>query len=476
MLKPEECETDFSPTEWCDVVILGGGLCGLYAAHKLTSRGLRALVLEKEPYFGGLAAGHRFGENWYDLGIHLFHETDREIFADFCSLLGSAHLAVAKDLRIRWGKRTYRYPLQTRDMATGFPLWRLVQFSVGLVYSQAVGKMSNRPPANAEEALVKLYGGPLYRFFFREFTERYWSRHPRELSAGFVSTKMPRLSAVDFLYRLVNSLGLRNASVRTTESALLNEPLHYSPSGAETLPRRLREVIHEQGGQLLSGCRLKRLLVESEQVTAVDFETSGSTYRVKTGHVISTIPICDLVTLIEPAASPDVVEAANALKYRAVVVYGLLVRKTRCFEGIAMYFRERIFHRVSEPKNAGLLVFPEDCTILLVEMTCEVEDEKWRGTEAARQRVLRDLEAEAICSHDDVIEMHVIRAETAYPIFALGFEASLERIMNWTASLGNLQSTGRQGAFAYPNMEGAMRMGARAAEKVLNCMPLAASA
>lgn len=476
MLKPQECETNSSPIESFDAVVLGGGLCGLYAAHKLTSRGLRVLVLEKEPYLGGLAAGHRFGENWYDLGIHLFHETDREIFGDFCALLGSEHLAVNKDLRIRWGKRTYRYPLQTRDMIAGFPAWRLFQCSIGLVCAQVAGKVRHRSPANAEEALIQLYGGPLYRFFFRDFTERYWSRHPRELSASFVSTKMPRLSAVDFLSRFVNSPGLRNVSVRATESALLNEPLHYSQTGAETLPRRLREVINEQGGQLLSRCKVQRLLVEHDQVSAVDFESSGSTFRVRAGHVISTIPICDLVALVEPTAPPDVVEAATALKYRAIVVYGLLVRKSRCFEGIAMYFRERIFHRVSEPKNAGLRVTPEDCTILLVEMTCELDDEKWRGTDAARERVLRDLEGEAVCGHEDVIEMHVVRAETAYPIFALGFEASLKRIKEWTASLGNLESTGRQGAFAYPNMEGAMRMGAKAAESVFNCVPMATSA
>ena len=45
-----------------DVVILGGGVCGLYAARRLTQAGMRVSIVEKESRFGGLAAGIKIGQ------------------------------------------------------------------------------------------------------------------------------------------------------------------------------------------------------------------------------------------------------------------------------------------------------------------------------------------------------------------------------------------------------------------------------
>ena len=58
-------------------------------------------------------------------------------------------------------------------------------------------------------------------------------------------------------------------------------------------------------------------------------------------------------------------------------------------------------------------------------------------------------------------------AAFGYPVFALGFEPHLARVLDWVKSIPNLQSAGRQGAFQYPNMHKAMRMGAAAAGAVM---------
>ena len=60
------------------VVILGGGVCGLYAARVLAGRGVPVTVVEKEDVFGGLALSRRIGNNYYDLGVHMLHAYDRE--------------------------------------------------------------------------------------------------------------------------------------------------------------------------------------------------------------------------------------------------------------------------------------------------------------------------------------------------------------------------------------------------------------
>ncbi len=62
-----------------------------------------------------------YGNNWYDLGVHMFHMHDKEIFEDIKVLMGMKELEVDLDARIKWASGSYRYPLQFQDMIKGIP-------------------------------------------------------------------------------------------------------------------------------------------------------------------------------------------------------------------------------------------------------------------------------------------------------------------------------------------------------------------
>ncbi|MDA9983397.1 hypothetical protein N9H39_11910, partial [Gammaproteobacteria bacterium] len=121
-----------------------------------------------------------------------------------------------------------------------------------------------------------------------------------------------------------------------------------------------------------------------------------------------------------------------------------------------------------EPKNAGLQTCPPDHTVLIVEMTCDIGDGRWRGDVDTKKQLFDELEQEGVCSADQIVEQHILRCPEAYPIFALGFEQHLDTVVDYLKPVTTLCSTGRQGAFCYPNMHGAMRMGAEAARAILD--------
>ena len=451
------------------VVVLGGGPCGLYAARVLTRGGLPVTVLDKGATPGGLGTSHRRGDNWYDMGCHMLHEADVEIYRDIMSIMGEESIPVQLDARIRWAGSFYRYPLQFQDMIKAFPPLTLVRYCIGLLAAQLRNALVPRSPANAEDALKILYGAPLYGFFFRDFTHRYWGIHPRGLSASFITAKMPRLSAVDVLKRALAKVGIKERGVRAVDSALLDETLHYSRTGAEAMPRCLARAVAQDGGTFIQNAEVARILRDagSGRVAAVRYRIGDALHELPCDECISTIPVPHLIQRSEPLPPPAVLQAATHIRYKPIAIYGLLVKKSRCLDAIYVYYRDRIFHRVGEPKNAGLVVRPPDHTVLIVETTCEIDDDKWRGAPETRERIYADLERENICRRDEIVEVHVIRSETGYPIFALGFESHLETLKAWIDTIPNLQSVGRQGGFTYPNMHGAMRMGARAAEIVL---------
>ena len=457
-------------TDKRQVAILGGGPCGLYAARVLSRAGITATVLERATLPGGLATAQRFGDNWYDLGCHMLHEFDQEIYEDIMGMMGDESIPVQLSAKIRWSGKFYRYPLQFQDMIKGLPLHTLAYYGAGLIYEQV--RQSVRPwePRNAEDALIQLYGKPLYRFFFEQFTHRYWGIHPTGLSVTFIKDKMPRLSAVDVLKKLFSG-GEKKAKqgkgVEAVPSALRDETLHYSRSGAEAMPRNLAQAVTDNGGQVILGAEVTRVVLDGSRVSHILYNKDGSEHRLNCDECISTVPLPRLVQITEPAPSPTVTQAAGQLRYKPIAVYGLLVNKERCLDALYIYYRDRMFHRVGEPKNAGLAVQPADHTVLIIETTCEVGDARWQGEDSAKQQLYDDLEAEGICSRDDIVETHVLRSDTGYPIFSLGFEPHLNAVREWLTGIDNLQSDGRQGGFKYPNMHTAMRLGADAAQVVL---------
>jgi protoporphyrinogen oxidase len=450
-------------------VILGGGPCGLYAARVLTRAGYPVTVLDKGAQPGGLATSHQRGQNWYDMGCHMLHEFDAEIYADIMDLMGEESIPVELNAKIRWAGAFYRYPLQPKDMLRGIPFLTLCYYICGLFAAQLRSKLVPWIPKNAEEALIMLYGQPLYEFFFKGFTERYWGMHPRKLSATFITTKMPRLSAVDVFKKWLAKFGIKDNTIRAVDSALSEETLHYSRTGAEAMPRAISVAVQNAGGIVIQGATVTRLLRHetSHRIIAVCYEKDGEEHRVDCAECISTIPLPHLAQRVEPTLPHGLLEAASQIRYKPIAIYGLLVKKPKCIDALYIYYRDRAFHRVGEPKNAGLTVKPADHSVLIVETTCEVGDEKWTGSAEFKERVLSDLEAENICQREDVVEMHILHSETGYPIFALGFEPHVEKLKHWVSTVPNLQTAGRQGAFTYPNMHSAMRMGAKAAQVVM---------
>jgi protoporphyrinogen oxidase len=449
------------------ILVLGGGVCGLYAAKTLLAKGFRVTILEKEELAGGLARGNERNGNYYDLGVHMLHEHDQEIFEEMKKIMGDERIEVPLDAKIRWADGFYRYPLQFGDMLHGIPIFTLISSVLGLFWSQLYYKIFPQDPRDAEEALIQLYGNPLYEFFFREFTHRYWGLHPQDISARFVTTKMPRLTAVDVFKKALAMIGIKEREGhRAVESALLEERLHYSRKGSEAMPRLFAKAIREAGGEIVLQAQVSQIHHDGRRVEKVSYRTPDGERKIECDECISTIPLPALIRGLTPDAPPEVVHAAKSLHYKAIAIYGLLVNKPKVIDAQYIYYRNRVFHRVGEPKNAGLEITPSDHTVLIVETTCEVGDPKWKGLDYIREAVANDLEAEGICYRDDIVEWHLLRSPYGYPIFHRGYETHFDRIFDHIGEFENLESVGRNGGFCFPNMHGAMRIGADTAERV----------
>lgn len=451
------------------VIVLGAGVCGLYTARTLVDQDVEVTLVERLDTVGGLAAGYEINGNYYDVGVHHLHMFDKEIFEDILSIVGDRMHPVELNAKVKHGNGFRKYPLEFADLLLGIPPWTLSYCVSGLLKQQLQNKIRQPEPQNAEEALIQLYGRPLYNYFFKDFTHRYWGIPPTQLSATFVKRKMPRLSAVDVIKNWLSKLGVQEDEEMTVESAVRKETLYFSNIGASMMPTGIAEYIRENGGRVVLDAEVTSVQTNNDQITGITYEQEGVAHALECDACISTIPINVLARIMQPQPPEPVVAATEFIRYKAIAVYGFLVNREHVFdETLYTYFRDRSFHRISEPKNSGVTITPPDHTTLLVELTCNVGDERWRGDESAIQEVIRDMETEELLRADEIEEVHVLNTEYGYPVFELGFEPHLDQLQDYVSRFDNLRSTGRQGGFCYPNMHTAMRMGAEAAEELLD--------
>lgn len=319
------------------LTILGGGVCGLYAAHQALKLGAEVSLFEKESSFGGLAAGHQIDGNWFDLGVHMLHAFDKEVFQVCKEAMAEERVEVPLKSHIKWGGRLYHYPLRGRDILAGIPPFTLSRCLTGLLLAEFESRFPNRPPGeDAESALIKLYGAPLYEFFFEDFTHRYWGIHPRQLSAEFVRRKMPRLSALDVLKNLLEKLRLAQPR-DATEGALRFETLHYSRTGSETLPRSLACQIAKKGAQLHSNSPILRISHKDNFITSI--ETKQGQHGSSGTKFLSTIPLPLLVSSLSYSSCFD----PCCSQFLALQTYDRirLPRKKRTMYGSIVYLLSR---------------------------------------------------------------------------------------------------------------------------------------
>lgn len=450
-----------------DAAILGAGISGLYAALKLARAGRSVVILEQEDHPGGLASSIQAGDNHFELGINLLEGTNPDVLMDVKALLGDQRIEVRPEERIRWGKGYLAYPLSLGDLAKGMPFHKFMGGVAGMMGAKLWRQWFPKPPKNAEQSLQQRYGGAFYQSYFREFTEKHWDTPLNQISPKFIEQKFPRLSALDGMRRMLDEgAGSANGAA----------PLcHYATTGTHALIQAMLLEIQALGGKLICRAEVTGVTVENNLLQSVTWRETDSDPEEPVFHTmpcqtcVTTIPVRALVKAFGTQAPAQFHASSLHLRYRPTVVYACLVRKEKCLDALTIRFRDRIFHRLSEPKHAGMQMSPGH-TILLIETTPEINSQTWHGEEEIWTAIMLDLKAEEICNRDDVVQRHVLRGENAFPVYRKDFEEHRDKVFGYFRRIENLECAGATGLFAYASMDQAMASAADAAQRLLVTM------
>jgi protoporphyrinogen oxidase len=434
------------------VVIVGAGPGGLTAAYLLTKRGERPVVLEADDVVGGISRTV-VREGWrFDLGGHRFFTKVPEVEVLWHEILPEGDFMLRPRMsRIYYEGKYYDYPLKAGNALRNLGLWEAMRCGLSYLWARI------RPPkdeSNYENWLVTRFGWRLYRTFFKTYTEKVWGVPAADMPADWAAQRVKNL---DLRKAVINAvLPKRNQTDITT----LIEEFQYPKYGPGMMWEMCADKVQVAGGILEMGAQLTGITVEDGRAVAATYRQRGTEHSVPASHVVSTMPMRELVHTITPPPPPEVLAAADDLHYRDYLTVALILPEARGFPDNWIYIHAADVGvgRIQNYGSWSPYLVKDGRTCLGLEYFVFEGDAMWTASDEELIALgTRELISLGLATGGDVEHGYVVRVPKAYPYYDSAYKANVETIRKWIETAApNIYPVGRNGMHKYNNQDHSM--------------------
>ena len=174
---------------------------------------------------------------------------------------------------------------------------------------------------------------------------------------------------------------------------------------------------------------------------------------------------------LDPPAPPSVQAAAAKLRYRDLVVVGLITSQEQPFPDNWIYLHDPSI-QAGRVQNFGAwspaMVKPGS-TCLGVEYFCFEGDAVWEMSDVeAVDLATRELASIGLIDASCVVDGVKVRVPKAYPMYDLSYEEAVQAVRTYLSSFDNLHPCGRNGLHRYNNQDHSMWTAALASLNALD--------
>lgn len=440
------------------VIVLGAGPAGLTAAWQLVKKGYQVHLLEKAERVGGFSASFEWKGFILDYGSHIFHVKEGDVFPIVESFFDGDLLKKKRNIGTLVRGKYLKYPFEFYNLITKLNPFFTARIVFDFLMASLIYKFIHVPDDSFESWGIKRFGKTLYNFCFGNYTEKVWGIPPRLISPKFAAKKIKGLDFKSIISKIFGGKG--------EEQEIYWEDSVYPEKGSGQLFDRMAADFTLRGGDLHLNAKVTRINHADWRTTSVMFSQDGHEYCIDGDFIISTIPIRNLILMMNPPYGDYITCTAKRLKYRAIIFVYLVLEVEQVSEVFWTYLLDSRFkfNRVTEQGNLSRKTCPDGKTVLCFEICCNTRDEIWKySEEELKEMVLADIEGIRIIDPTKIIDCHIKKLDEAYAICHLNYEYHLKDLIEHLSNFENLLSTGRQGLFLQNDMHDSMVMGLDAA-------------
>src|SRR5687767_4865324 len=205
-------------------------------------------------------------------------------------------------------------------------------------------------------------------------------------------------------------------------------------------------------------------------VSVVSEAADGARTEYPCDHVISSMPISQMLQAIEPPAAESAVAAADELRYRDFLTVALVVPEEYSFPDnwIYVHSKEVQVGRIQNFGSWSPYLVKEGRTCLGLEFFVFEGDETWNKPDAELiEQGKRELGILGLVDPTKVEAGYVVRMPKAYPFYDEHYKANVARIVEWlNVHASNVYPVGRNGMHRYNNQDHSMFTAMLTAENI----------
>jgi protoporphyrinogen oxidase len=445
-------------TDVPEIVIIGAGPAGLTAAYMLTKRGVTATVLEADDVVGGISrTAERDG--WrFDIGGHRFFTKVKAVEDVWFEILGPDDFLRRPRLsRIYYRGKFYDYPIAPMNMLRNLGFVESVRCVGSYLWSRV------RPPKDTttlEGFVVSRFGRRIYGHFFKTQSEKVWGVPCTEIQADWGAQRIKNLSFVRAAAEALTPKWLRRRRRAEKQVTSLIEEFNYPKYGPGMMWERCAEIVTAHGTKVLHNAKVSEVRHEDGRAVAVIAETDGVPSQYDCTHVISSMPITDLLRSMRPHVPDHVVAAADALRYRDHITIALVVPESDSFPDNWIYINDPEV-KVGRVQNFGRwspYLVKDGRTCLGLELFVDEGDEWWNKSDEELIAIgSRELDQIGLVQASHVERGYVVRMPKAYPFYDAQYQENVAVLASWLAEhTPNVYPVGRNGMHRYNNQDHSM--------------------
>jgi protoporphyrinogen oxidase len=443
------------------ILVVGAGPAGLTAADVLVQRGRRVLVVERDIRVGGIAQTVEYDGYRFDIGGHRFFTRVPEVRELWRTTLGADFIERPRLSRIYYDGRFFDYPLRPANALRNLGVFRAAAVLGSYGWSRL---RPVHPERSFEDWVRNRFGDRLYRTFFKTYTEKVWGIPCSEISADWAAQRIRGLSLWTAIRAML--LGSARGSIKT-----LIDRFEYPRLGPGMMWEAFERRIVAHGGTVQLGASATHIWHAGGRVHGAAIRVNGQERELAVSGVISTMPLRELMRVLDPAPPPAVLAAAGSLRYRDFLTVALVVDEPHLFEDQWIYVHDPNVKvgRIQNFRNWSPDMVPPGKNCLGLEYFCQEGDELWRASDSELVELARrELAALDLVPADRVSHGYVVRMPKAYPVYDATYLDALATIRKYLAGLPNLQVAGRNGMHKYNNQDHSMVTALMAAGNLLD--------
>ncbi len=429
------------------IAVLGAGIAGCGAAHRLEEEGLRATIFDQNSYPGGHTASVTHPKGFtFDEGPHISFTKDERIQEIFSENVGGKYEVLTAEVNNHWKGHWIKHPAQCN--LHGLPTDLLVDILSDFIEAQHEEPGEIR---NYADWLLASYGPKFAETFPMEYGLKYHTTEAENMSTDWLGPRLyrPRMEEI-----------LRGALSPETEDVHYVDNFRYPSNGgfyAYVEPFfKLAEIKLSH--------RLVRLDPKNRELHFEDGKTEP--YE----GVVSSIPLPELIPLIEGVPA-DVLEASQRLASSICVAVNLGIPRSDISPAHWTYFYDRDYFltRLSFPHMLSPHNVPPGHGSFQAEVYFSKKYRPLdRSPEDCIEPVIADLKRCGLLREDDEIVFKEARLiPYANVIFDHERADALAAVHGYLDEVG-VAYCGRYGEWGYHWTDESFKSGEAAAEKVLD--------